>query len=358
MKKYLLLILACTLALFMHIQYGHSQTNALMEQQMRAIVDMSGKTVMTPGTVNRIVVTCQGGASHEVSVLGFADRIVGQPSMKSFPQFLKMFPHFNKIPDAGSFNTVNVEHIMTLKPDVVIASVTSLQGNKKIESLGIPVITVYTGRADTDRLMREFKMMGEVLGRAKQADALVRYWNDRLSLIRQRISAIPETKRKKVLYASAGSSVAAQSELGWGHYFITESGGINVSRGFKIESGLVGLEQLLVWNPDVIITRAGNDLWGAGGSIKSSPRFSSIKAVKDNAIYTCPIGAFWWDRPSPEAILGIIWLTKTLYPEVMADVDLKKETIQFFRQFYNYLLSDKEYESFGAEMHYKSAGRN
>ena len=41
-----------------------------------------------------------------------------------------------------------------------------------------------------------------------------------------------------------------------------------------------------------------------------------------------------------------MWLAKTLYPEETASIDLKKETIEFYKTFYNYDLSDKEYESF------------
>ncbi|OPY00115.1 MAG: hypothetical protein A4E58_00155 [Syntrophorhabdus sp. PtaB.Bin006] len=58
------------------------------------------------------------------------------------------------------------------------------------------------------------------------------------------------------------------------------------------------------------------------------------------------LGAFWWDRPSPEAILGIIWLAKTLYPEDMADIDLRKEAMLFYKTFYGYALTDREYETF------------
>jgi len=346
MKKYLLLVFVCTVCLWIIPQHGRSQTIDPTDRQKRTIVDMSGKTVTIPRIVNRIVVTCQGGASHEISVLGCADKIIAQPSMKSFPQLLKMYPRLNNIPNAGSFDTVDVEHIMALKPDIVVASVTSLQGNKKIESLGIPVVTVSTGRANIDRLLREFKMMSEILGGAQKADALVRYWNDRLSSIRKRTAAIPEATRKKVFYAFSGSSFTTESELGWGHYFITASGGINASRSLKIERGAVGPEQLLVWNPDVIITRSDKDFQGKTNTIRGNQRLRGIKAVKDNAVYPCPIGAFWWDRPSPEAILGIMWLAKTLYPEAMADIDLKRETILFYRTFYGYTLTDREYEAF------------
>ncbi len=71
-----------------------------------------------------------------------------------------------------------------------------------------------------------------------------------------------------------------------------------------------------------------------------------MTAIKNKAVYACPIGAFWWDRPSPESPLGFIWLAQTLYPEQMKEIDLKQETLDFYEIFYNYKLSDEEYASF------------
>ena len=65
-----------------------------------------------------------------------------------------MLPGFADVPDVGSFDEVNVEEILKLEPDVVIASVSSEKGNKKIEEAGIPVVTVLTGRADIEGLKR------------------------------------------------------------------------------------------------------------------------------------------------------------------------------------------------------------
>ncbi|MDD4884804.1 MAG: peptide ABC transporter substrate-binding protein, partial [Sulfuricurvum sp.] len=74
--------------------------------------------------------------------------------------------------------------------------------------------------------------------------------------------------------------------------------------------------------------------------------FKNLKVHKNKAIYRAPIGTFWWDRPSPESILGFIWLSKILYPEEMDDIDLKIETKKFYKKFYDYSLSDEEYDHF------------
>lgn len=296
---------------------------------------MSGKTVAVPAVIKRIAVTCYGGASQTTAALGGSGKIVAQPSGIRFPLFSRIYPRFAGVPDAGSFNNVNVEYIIALKPDVVVGSIYARQGNAKIESAGIPVVVVTTGLADVSQLLAEFEMIGKLLGEEKRAGRLVRYWRKNLSQIEKRVRSVPEGKRKKVLYlSSSGSFLRTEGTVWWGHYFITAAGGINVSRDVGY-SGEITLEQVLRWAPDTVIVSRDRQQTG------------NIREVLNRySVHRCPTGAFWWDRPSPEAILGILWLAKTLYPEAMTDIDVKRETMSFYRDFYGYALSEKEYEGF------------
>lgn len=311
----------------------------------RTVVDAVGRKVVLPDVIRGVVITCYGGVTHEVSVLGVADRIVAQPSMRRFPYLLKMYPRFAATADAGSFENVSIERIMTLKPDLVIAGITSPRANRKIESLGIPVVTAAIGRADIDTLLNEFRMMGKVFGKERRAAELVSFWKERLSFIRKRVSGIPVSKRKRVFYMGSESSLSTDGRLWWGQHLISAAGGVNVAADIG-PARQVTVEQLLVWNPDVIVMHTDTDPVSAGMTIKDNSRMRNVKAVKDNRVYPCPVGAFWWDRPSPEAILGIVWLAKTLYPERMKGLDLKKETVSFYKRFYDYGLSGGEYGSF------------
>lgn len=313
----------------------------------RTVIDSAGRAVVIPRTIERIVITCYGGAAHEVAVLGAADKIVAQPADRKFRQFLTMYPRLRGVTDAGSFNNINLEQILTLRPDMVIAGVVSPQGNRKIEHLGIPVFVVAVGRADVDLLLREFRTVGEVLGAEERAEALVAYWREKLALIEKRLSSVPAAGRKTVFYTSHGSAspLSTGGRQSWGHHFITAGGGVNVAASLAFSQELT-VEQLLLWNPDVIIVSNTQTIQSPVAAIKADPKLKNIQAVKEGAIYPCPIGAFWWDRPSPEAILGILWLSQTLYPEVMADLDLKEEARLFYRQFYDHELTEAEDKAF------------
>ncbi|MDR3539562.1 MAG: ABC transporter substrate-binding protein [Desulfosporosinus sp.] len=111
------------------------------------------------GVINTVIFQVRLPRILAAMLLGAADKIIGQPSQKNFPQLMEMDPQFRNLPDVGSFDNINVEEIIKLKPDLVVASVTSPTGNKKLEEAGIPVVSVLTGRATIDGLTKEFKMM-------------------------------------------------------------------------------------------------------------------------------------------------------------------------------------------------------
>lgn len=343
LKKYFMIVAACLgVALVLPLQAMAVESKAA---EPRVVVDVTGARVELPNAINRIIITCYGGASHEIAVLGGAHKIVAQPTMARFPLLYKIYRNLAHVPDAGSFNNANIEYIMALKPDLVFAGIVSTQANEKMKKLGMPVIVLGIGRHDLGSLFKEFKMMGRILGSERLADELVAYWKDKLSQISRLIASAPNLKKKKVFYGSSGFPFRTEGGLWWGHQFIESSGGINAARGLK-HRGAITNEQLLLWNPDVIVVSTNKDRPNRAENILKNPKLQSVKAVKEHAVYSCPIGTFWWDRPSPEAILGILWLATTLYPETMAEIDIKEETRHFFAKFYGYQLADTEYKAF------------
>ncbi|MEL7564256.1 MAG: ABC transporter substrate-binding protein [Dehalobacterium sp.] len=303
-----------------------------------AAIDAEGREISFPEKIEKIAITCNGGTTHEVAIFGGADKIVAQPSMANFPQLLKMYPRFKDVINAGSFDDVNIEQLMQQEPDIILVGISSKKGNSLIEESGLPTYTMLIGWAAIDTLKQEFLNIGRMLDNEDQAQALVQHWNDTLSGLAETLAKIPENERKKVYYT--GKTITKANAGDWGRAWIAGAGGI-----FAIPenvSGDISVEQVLQWNPDVIITQGGNGT----ADLLGDDRIKDIKAIKNKEVYECPIGAFWWDRPSPEATLGFLWLAKTIYPEYTQDIDLKQQTKDFYKEFYNYDLSDEEYTSF------------
>ena len=90
------------------------------------VVDAKGNEFAIPEKVERIAITCNGGTTHEVAIFGGADKIVAQPSMQKFPQLLKMYPQFNDVMNAGSFDDLNIEALVAQEPDLALVGVSSM----------------------------------------------------------------------------------------------------------------------------------------------------------------------------------------------------------------------------------------
>ena len=305
-----------------------------------AVIDAKGNEFVIPKVVDRIAITCNGGTTHEVAIFGGADKIVAQPSMAKFPQLLKMYPQFNDVVNAGSFDDLNIEALVATEPDVALVGISSEKGNAQIADVGIPTYVMLIGWAAIDTLKQEFLNVGKILGNEQKAQDLVAHWDRVLGELSQKVSAIPQHERKKVYYLSAPD--VTKANLGdWGRTWVDAAGGVFAVPEADL-NGDVTIEKALEWDPDVIVVQGGKNI----GALYESEQIKDMKAIENEQVFSVPIAGFWWDRPSPEATLGFLWLAQTVYPEQMKDIDLKAETFAFFREFYGYELTDEEYASF------------
>lgn len=309
------------------------------------VSDAQGHSVCVPEHIERIAITSYGGAVQEVVIFNGASRLVAQPGMDRFPHFARMFPALQRLPDIGSFDNVNLESLLAVRPDMVFASYFAERTNEKIRSLGIPVFTLGTGRQNLRSILKEFENVGTLLGEQEKALELIAFWRELLSAIHSKTAHVQETS-KRVLYL--GGSGGTDNQLGWGDTFIAEAGGINVARAHEVQ-GVISAEQIRLWNPDVIVTANRTGGMASATSVRNEGFYRQVKAVRNGQVYTVPVGGFWWDRPSPESILGILWLSKILYPDLLADISLEDKTREFFELFYGYGLSADEFARFFQE---------
>lgn len=319
-------------------EQSQSSSNADTKNTKRAstVTDFKGREITVPEQIERIGITCMGGAIQEVCVLGGADRVVVMPSMgKSSPLLLKMFPQLEDLPDAGTFDEVNVETLAAAKPDFVFVSSTSDKGNQQVEDIGISTYTLSTAKASVESLRTEFENIGTLLNTSDTAQNLLAFWDDIMSRVDAGAASISESNRLSVY--RCGAAITKASHTPWAGNWIRTAGGVSVAEDGT--TGDVSVETIAGWNPDIII--AGNP-----AEILADDRLQDLQAVKNKRVYRGPKGSMGWDAPSPEVPLGFAWLAQTLYPDQFKDIDIEKETKAFYREFYNYELSEEEYRSF------------
>ena len=299
------------------------------------VKDAAGRTVPAPAKVSRVF---PAGPPAAILLYTLApEMLIGWPRANRPEECVYMLPEICTRPEVGRItgrgNTANLETVLALKPDLILdvgstSSTFVSLADRVQEQTSIPY-ALLDGRFAG--IARTYRSLGELIGRREDAEKLARYAEDTLKAIISRVEPIASGERPKVYYARGPRGLA--TGLG---------GSINVetieliSRNVAGETpgGLanVSIEQVLVWNPEVIVTIDQE----FAATVRSDPSWASVKAVRDNRVHLSPKMPFGWVDfpPSVNRLIGLWWLAKILYPERFPE-DLRVLTQDFYSRFYH-----------------------
>ncbi|MEO8386400.1 MAG: iron ABC transporter substrate-binding protein [Betaproteobacteria bacterium] len=304
--------------------------------QAATFTDAAGRKVELPAKVERVYAA---GPPASVAVFAIApDKLIGwtrafRPNEAVFvPKKYAELPELGRLTGRG--NTANVEVVLKTKPDIIIdmgatnATFSSL-ADRVQEQTGIPYILL-DGRFD--KMTENMRALGKILGNEKRANELGDYMDKTLGDIRKKIETIPKDKRPTIYYGRGPQGLMTGLGGSINVEMIEFLGAINVAG--REQGGLtnVGLEQVLLWNPEHIVTNDPNfyrDVW-------KQPVWSSVNAVKNKRVYLSPHLPFgWFDYPpGANRVLGVVWLANLLYPQLFQD-DLRETVAAFHKLFYH-----------------------
>ena len=197
--------------------------------------------------------------------------------------------------------------------------------------------------ATYDGLRKVVKITGDVLGgdAPKNAETYLAYLDEKTKFTDERTKNLGDADRPVVLHIVGGDDLFKVDGVEtiideWIRY----GGGRNAitAKGPQIKTTI---EEVLKADPDIIIIGGTQSAKGIE-AIKNDPQWSSLKAVKNGRIYANPVGTFNWDRYSAESALQLLWAAQTIQPQLFADVDLVKETVDFYKRFLHYDLSEAD----------------
>ena len=318
-----------------------ASTFALAAEADVQVIDQTGRLVSIPQPVTRIV-SAYGISTYYVYALGAGDRIVNAwyvqiKGLSKAPDALwKMEP---KLDEKLSFGTPNLEDIVSRNPDLVLTNPTK-HGDlaDRLINLGIPAVQYI---AETPNAMKEAMLLtGKVLGpeTASRAQDFAAYYDRMMAKIADATKGILDADRLRVYFCGSSPLRAASGDM-YQSLMVDTAGGVSVTAGMHGYWNNVNIEQILVWNPDVIIITSYGGL--TVQQILDDPDWQSISAVKSGRVYKMPALAAAWDAPVPDSLLGIMWLAHALYPNEV-NIDLAGECRTFYGDFYGYTLSDEE----------------
>ncbi len=286
--------------------------------------DRLNRTVDIPVPVERVVFLQMYELLPAMDVW---DKVVGVASYVYGVDIIRQAkPDIESYPSVGSGSNVNVEAVMQLKPDLVITWAWDPAPIRFMEEKGIRVIAVYP--ESIAELFKVMQLLGQVFQREDRIKTVTDEMESLFSMIRERVSKRPEKDKRTMLYLG-GKSNSVSCARGINHEIMTMIGGVNLAGSIQQQSTQVSLEQIVIWNPEVIF------IWPSAGyseqDILNNPQWRHIRAVRDGRVYKLPKESTW----SPRIALAALWMAKKAYPEEYHDIDYAAVADSFYRKIFH-----------------------
>lgn len=320
------------------------------EDGTREITDMAGRTMTVPTEIDSVFSTGTVAAIYLYTIV--PDKLLGWNYELNDIEKSIILEKYHSLPNFGMGDSVNYEAVIAANPTIALNVGTIDDAmisdcDELSESLGIPVVAV---NGDLTAAPEAYRFLGDLFGVEDQAEQLAAYAEETFDDIEN--MDIPEEEKVTIYYGNGEDSLET-APRGSSHAQIIDM--VNAVNVADLELGdgsrvQISAEQLLAWDPDVIIVNgeAKSNLSGgsAAEAIMENPDYASLKAVQNQQVYGTPNAPFSWvDRPpGPNRIIGIRWLSGLIYPEYL-NFDVDEEVKEFFSLFYHVDLTDEQLEN-------------
>lgn len=336
---------------------SNSETAEALEQtpEGRTVVDHDGIEVDIPEQIDRIAVGNIGPMASVLTLfLGSGESIVGMSPMSMsaaengilgelFPELLDADTSFLQ----GS--NINVEKLLTLEPDLVLIQSGQSEVRTQLENAGLTVVAFGVGTFKYD-IINTYEawidLLSQIFPANDKMEEVTAYSKEVLELVQSRVSDIPETERKRALFLFQydETQMVASGRNFFGQYWCESAGAVNVAQDIEAGQATITMEQVYEWQPDVIfITNFTNtkpaDLYA---NAVGSDDWSLVKAVQEQQVYKMPLGSFRTYSVSADMPVTLLWVAKTIYPDLFSDIDTDAEVKNFYQRIYGVTLTDEQ----------------
>ena len=277
-------------------------TTASLSNPSRA-VDEVGREVSLPSLPKRII-SLAPNITEILFSLGLDEEIVGVSIHCNYPEKAK-----DKV-RVGSYISLDFEKILSLKPDLIIATGA---GNtqemvERLEKLGIPTFVIFP--QDFDGILRSINDLGHLLNREKEAQQIT----EGMRVRRQRVMALTQGLYRPRVFLQIGEApIVTVGKGSFANDLIHLAGGENIAGGEKKMYPRLGMEEILKRSPEVIIVSSMNPKGNYEKALQEWTRWKTIPAVQQGRIYL--VDSDLIDRPSPRIIEGLEEIARILHPE-------------------------------------------
>lgn len=241
----------------------------------------------------------------------------------------------------SSSNVANVELLLKVDPSLVILWRSGKAVAERLRRLNLPVVEV--SYSTPQEMIGATRVIADALGpEARQrAEALIAFYQRALAEVAAQTHSLQECAKPRVYYAGI-SPRHTEGQNSMVDAWISSAGGVNVAAAAGYQKNVeVSVEQVLSWDPDVVITLDAHER----DVFLSDARWSPMKAVVTRRVYACPKGVNSWCTRAAEASLQVLWAAKILHPRLFQSLEVGRNVRAFYAEFYGYVLDDSELQN-------------
>ncbi len=244
------------------------------------------------------------------------------------------------------------EQIAPYNPDLVIVKNISLGGlGSTLEEISIPVMGV--NLETPEYFYEDIQALGQVFDDSSRAKEIIAYYQGIEQQLSDTLGGIPDNEIPSVLVVQTiedgGEITFAVPPASYLQTTLVQKAGGNPI-WLDVDTGssgwiMVGLEQIAVWNPDMIfVINYSGDSVESANQLLESPTWAGLKAVETQQVYGFPADYASWDLIDPRWILGQQWLATKIQPERTTYIDLTFQVMNFYQEMYG--LSEEQVNEF------------
>ena len=274
------------------------------------VTDQLGRVVKLEEIPQRIISLAPSN-TEILFALGLADRLVGVTDYCNYP------PEAQDKSSIGDFSTPNMEEVLALSPDLVLAADThKTEIIPQLEERGISVLAL--APLTIDDVLEAIALVGEVTGVEEEASRLVADMQSRIDQITGLTASLLEEERPGVLYFVWHDPLMAACAGTFQDDLIQKAGGINLA-GDLTDYATISLEMVLQADPAIMMSGTSH---GSGEDltlqfIETEPRLRETGARQNNRVYG--IDGDIASRCGPRLVDALEQFARFIHPELFSD---------------------------------------
>ncbi len=219
-----------------------------------------------------------------------------------------------------------------------------------LRKAGFPTVAISVNKWEynsIETLNNWIDLLSQMFPDNDKTEVVETYSNQIYDMVQSRVADIPREDRERAffLYQYSDTNLQTSGAKFFGQWWADAIGAVNVAEELTTDNAVaVNMEQVYAWNPSLIFitnfTTADADALYHG--TVGHDNWSAVDAVASQRVYKMPLGMYRSFTPGVDTPVTLLWLAKTAYPDLFADIDIIAETKTYYKEVFGIDLTDDQ----------------